>query len=252
MAIDAALGEIAVVHGHILAVVGPGDTRRRTRAAEICLTVAEHAEARIGVAQDPPRALGFAEEDVAGSAAHGAVRPRCKIRHDLRVAVIALEDGRMFGGPRHGFVSTPGMAVPTTVDQRVQARVPQIAIHVERLVGIVAVDAERGRILDTDKTVMFLDLYLSKLTRSSEQQAMTDKARVFTVGTMDIAVTVGSDVKRAWAVTGLALHPGVRVFGVQIRQLVVALGAGCLADVVHVGLEGVGNSRSLEMFVFAK
>ena len=81
---------------------------------------------------------------------------------------------------------------------------------------------------------------------------MTDEARVLTVGTMDIAITVGSDVKRARAVAGFALHPGVGVFGVQIRQLVMALGAGCLSDVVHVGLEGVGNGRSLEMFVFAK
>ena len=150
VAVDAPLVEIALVVGHDLAVVGPLDAGRRVVATKIRIAMTEETEAGVGVAQDAAGGFGLPEEQVAGRTAHLAVRALGETGRHFRVAIVALEDGRVTLRTGQRLVGSTHMTVSTPVNERVQSGLAKIAIHEERLVRIMAIEAQRLRIRNPD------------------------------------------------------------------------------------------------------
>jgi hypothetical protein len=84
-----------------------------------------------------------------------------EVGHGVLVTIGALEDRGVSLGPSHGAIARlPDMTIATAMYHGMEPGRAQIAIHVERLVGIVTLGATDVEVFDANEAIVLLPLDL--------------------------------------------------------------------------------------------
>jgi hypothetical protein len=106
----------------------------------------------------------------------------------------------MLGGPGKGFVGAADVAIPATVDQRMQPGLPQVPIHEQGLMGVVADRAFGFLILHPHEPQVLGGLDLAEIPGPAGQLLVADQAGFTPRRPDDYALALGS----TWAWASLA------------------------------------------------